>query len=62
MLPTLVYPLMIPALVAAMTLTTDLLAGTPIGGDNLIWIKVLVAFDAIFTAVAVTMIDTVLLG
>jgi heme exporter protein B len=62
MLPTLVYPLMIPALVASMTLTTDLLAGTPIGGDNLIWIKVLVAFDAIFTAVAVTMIDTVLLG
>jgi heme exporter protein B len=62
MLPTLVYPLMIPALVAAMTLTTDLLKGTPIGGDNLIWIKVLVAFDAIFTAVAVTMIDTVLLG
>jgi heme exporter protein B len=62
MLPTLVYPLMIPALVAAMTLTTDLLAGTPIGGDNMIWIKVLVAFDAIFTAVAVTMIDTVLLG
>ncbi len=31
MLPTLVYPLMIPALMAAMTLTTDLLSGTPLG-------------------------------
>jgi heme exporter protein B len=62
MLPTLIYPLMIPALMAAMTLTTDLLAGTPLGGENLIWIKVLVAFDVIFTAVALTIVDTVLLG
>jgi heme exporter protein B len=62
MLPTLVYPLMIPALVAAMTLTTDLLSGIPIAGNNLIWIRVLVAFDFIFTAVAATMIDSVLMG
>jgi heme exporter protein B len=62
MLPTLVFPLMIPALVAAMTLTTDLLSGTPIAGNNLIWIRVLVAFDFIFTAIAATMIDSVLLG
>jgi heme exporter protein B len=62
MLPTLVYPLMIPALMSAMTLTTDLLAGTPINGENAIWIRLLVAFDVIFTAVAVTMTDTVLVG
>ncbi|MGH9559050.1 MAG: heme exporter protein CcmB [Bryobacteraceae bacterium] len=62
MLPTLVYPLMIPALMAAMTLTTDLLAGTPLGGDNLIWIRVLVAFDIIYTAVAIAVVDTVLVG
>jgi heme exporter protein B len=62
MLPTLIYPLMIPALMASMTLTTDLLAGTPIGAGNAIWIRLLIAFDFIFTAVAVTMIDTVLLG
>jgi heme exporter protein B len=53
---------MIPALVAAMTLTTDLLSGIPIAGNNLIWIRVLVAFDFIFTAVAATMIDSVLMG
>jgi heme exporter protein B len=62
MLPTLIYPLMIPALMAAMTLTTDLLSGTPISSANSIWIKVLVSFDFIFTCVAVSVIDTVLLG
>src|SRR5258708_24127789 len=62
MLPTLVYPMMIPALMAAMTLTTDLLAGTPVSGDNLTWIRLLVAFDLIFTALALAFIDTVLVG
>lgn len=61
MLPTLVYPLMIPALMSAMTLTTDLVGGTPLGPDNLIWLRVLVAFDFVFTAVAVVFVDTVLL-
>jgi heme exporter protein B len=62
MLPTLVYPLMIPALMSAITLTTDLLAGTPINSENQIWVRVLVAFDLIFTALAVVFIDTVLVG
>ena len=62
MLPTLVYPLMIPALMSAMTLTTDFLSGIPLGPDNMIWVRVLVAFDFIFSAVAIAVIDTVLLG
>ena len=62
MLPTLVYPMMIPALMAAMTLTTDLLAGTPVTGDNYTWVRLLVAFDVIFTALAVAFVDTVLVG
>src|SRR6266446_9525007 len=60
MLPTLVYPIMIPALMAAITLTSDLLTGTPLGGENMIWVKVLVAFDVIFTTMAVVFVDTVL--
>ena len=52
MLPTLVYPVMIPALMAAMELTTDLLTGTPLGGDNMIWVRVLIGFDVIFTALS----------
>jgi heme exporter protein B len=58
MLPTLVYPMMIPALIASMTLTTDLLAGHPLG----IGIRFLVAFDIIFTLLAVVFVDTVLVG
>ena len=62
MLPTLVYPLMIPALMAAMTLTTDLIAGTPLGPENLIWLRLLAGFDVIYTALAVVFIDIVLVG
>ncbi len=49
MLPVLVYPLMIPALMAAITLTTDLF-------------RLLVGFNIIFTALAVVFVDTVLVG
>jgi len=62
MLPTLVYPLMIPALMAAMTLTTDLIAGTPLGPENLIWLRLLTGFDVIYTGLAVVFIDIVLVG
>lgn len=62
MLPILVYPMLIPALTAAMTLTTDLINGVPLAGDNLIWIRVLVAFDVVFTSLAVVFIDIVLVG
>src|SRR5262249_10790102 len=62
MLPVLVYPFLIPALMAVMVLTTDLLAGMPLAGDDLIWIRVLVAFDVVFTAMAMVFMDVVLVG
>jgi heme exporter protein B len=62
MLPVLIYPFLIPALMAAMTLTTDLLAGTGFTNDNWIWIQVLIAFDVVFTSLAVVSIDVVLVG
>ena len=62
MLPTLVYPLLVPALMAAMTLTTDLMSGTPIGKDNMIWLRVLAGFDFIYSILAVVFIDVVLVG
>lgn len=62
MLPMLVYPILIPCLMAAMQLTTPLLAGEPIQGDLLAWLRLLIGFDIIFTALAVTLIDTVLIG
>jgi len=62
MLPTLVYPMMIPALMSAMQLTTVLLAGEPIAGDNLIWLRLLGGFDIIFTALSLALVETVLVG
>ena len=62
MLPMLVYPMLIPCLMAAMQLTTPLLAGQPIEGDLLAWLRLLVGFDIIFTSLAVVLIDTVLIG
>jgi heme exporter protein B len=58
MLPTLVYPMMIPALIAAISITTNVLAGSPPG----VGIRLLVAFDIIFTLLAVVFVDTVLVG
>jgi heme exporter protein B len=61
MLPTLVYPMLIPALMAAMWLTSQLLAGIPLS-ENFIWIRVLVSFDIIFTLLALFLVDFVLVG
>jgi len=49
MLPTLVYPMLIPALMGAIQLSNVLIAGEPLGTDNLIWFKLLAGFDVIFT-------------
>ena len=62
MLPTLVYPLMIPALMAAIQLTTALFAGQPLAGELLNWLKLLIGFDIIFTALALGLVETVLVG
>jgi heme exporter protein B len=47
---------------ASMRLTTLILSGQPITGDEFAWFKMLIGFDVIFTALAVTLIDTVLVG
>jgi heme exporter protein B len=62
MLPILVYPMMIPALLGAIQLTTDLLAGRPIGPQNMLWLRLLVGFNVIFTSLATALVDTVLVG
>lgn len=62
MLPIMTYPFLIPALMSAILLTTDLLNGKPMFGDDAIWVKVLAAYDIIFTSLAVVLIDIVLVG
>lgn len=60
MLPMLVYPIMVPGLLAAVQLTTPLVMGQPLAGDLIPWLRLLIAFDVIFTALAVTLVETVL--
>ena len=62
MLPMLIYPMLIPALMAAMQLTTILVAGQAIDAEHVIWLRVLIAFDIIFTSLAAVLVETVLVG
>jgi heme exporter protein B len=62
MLPMLIYPIMVPALMGAMQLTSTLIAGTPIGPDTVAWLKMLIGFDLVFTTVSVILVETVLVG
>jgi heme exporter protein B len=62
MLPLLVYPMLIPALMGAMQLSTQLIAGKPIGSDTEVWLRLLVVFDVVFTALSLVLVETVLVG
>lgn len=62
MLPTLVYPMMIPALMAAILLTTELLAGKGFSADVVVWLRLLIGFDIIFSFLAIALVETVLVG
>jgi len=62
MLPLLTYPVLVPALMGAMQLTMALIAGTPINSENVMWLKMLVGFDIIYTAVSLVLVETILVG
>jgi heme exporter protein B len=62
MLPILNFPILIPALLGAMQLTSALVAGKPITADNDSWLKMLIGFDVMYTAVSVALVETVLVG
>jgi len=62
MLPILNFPILIPALLGAMQLTSALVAGTPITAANDSWLKMLIGFDVMYTAVSVFLVETVLVG
>lgn len=62
MLPLLIYPILLPALMGAIQLTNGMLAGDSILGDNVTWLKLLIGFDIIYTALSVMLIDVVLVN
>jgi heme exporter protein B len=62
MLPVLIYPLLIPLLMAAIELTSALLNNEPLTADVLIWGRVLLVFDVVFTGLAVLLAEAILLN
>lgn len=62
MMPVLIYPMLIPPMMAAFQLTTVMLSGNPMTVDDYIWFRLLIGFDIIFTALAVSLVDVVLVN
>lgn len=62
MLPVIIYPLLIPLLIAAIEITNALFANQPLGAYELLWVRVLVVFDIVFTALAVALVEAILIN
>lgn len=62
MLPTIVYPLLAPCLMAAIQLSIPLATGQPLTAEVAPYLRLLVAFDIIFTLLSVFVIEIILVG
>jgi heme exporter protein B len=62
MLPVIVYPLLIPLLIAAIETTNNSLLDLPMTGDQWLWIRILVVFDIVFTALSLVLAETILVN
>lgn len=62
MLPIIIYPLLIPLLIGAIEFTNVLLAPQPVASADWLWIKLLIGFDLVFTALSVLLADTILVN
>ena len=61
MLPVLVYPMLLPAMLAAFKLLTVLVAGDSFA-EEAQWLRVLIGFDVIFTSLALALADSILVN
>ncbi|HEY3939588.1 MAG TPA: heme exporter protein CcmB [Bryobacteraceae bacterium] len=62
MLPVIIYPLLVPLLIAAIELTDPLLLNQVWGADQLPWIRIMIVFDVVFTALALALADIILVN
>jgi heme exporter protein B len=62
MLPVIIYPLLIPLLIAAIEITNALFANQPLGAYELLWARVLIVFDVVFTGLALALAETILIN
>ena len=60
MLPMLMYPILIPALLPVMMLTNTLLTGQAMPSDFGVWLQLLIGFNIIFTTLSVYLAETIL--
>ncbi len=62
MLPVIIYPLLIPLLIGSIEFTSVLLGLEPVSAGDWIWMKLLLLYDVVFTAVSVLLADTILVN
>jgi heme exporter protein B len=62
MLPVVIYPLLIPLLIAAIELTNLALGTQAVGEADYLWVRVLIVFDIIFTSLAIALAETILVN
>jgi heme exporter protein B len=62
MLPVIIYPLLVPLLIAAIELTNPLLTNQVWGADQLPWVRIMIVFDVVFTALALALADIILVN
>ncbi len=62
MLPVIIYPLLIPLLMAAIELTNILLGKQSLTENDLLWGRVLLVFDIVFTALATILAEPILVN
>jgi heme exporter protein B len=62
MLPVIIYPLLLPLLMAAIELTNTLLSDQQFTADRLLWARVLIVFDTVFTILAMILAEPILVN
>jgi heme exporter protein B len=62
MLPVIIYPLMLPLLIGAIEITNALLNNVATGAYQLLWVRVLIVFDIVFTSLACALADNILVN
>ena len=62
MLPVIIYPLLIPLLIAAIEITNALFSNQPLSAYELLWGRVLAVFDIVFTVLAMALAETILVN
>ena len=62
MLPVIIYPILVPVLIGAIEIANSLFANRPLTDYELLWGRVLIVFDIVFTALALALAEIILVN